>query len=549
MKTILTTIIAAILSIGTHAGPDGKLTFFGGVTDPNVNAFPDTAFTGLGIWNAVNCTYSDLQPFVQTGLNSFNWSNFDAMSNFVHANGLHRIWYGGYIGSNGLSDNLWSALGLTGQGIVEAENNFLAAASARDPTIEYINICNEAITNSSGAFQQAFGGAGSTGYDWLINVAKLIRQYFPNAKLGFNDLDFESAGNDMQYGWGYSRLSQMLSIIQILKNAGAIDWVGEEGYSLESCSSENLTSSMNQIGALGVGIIMTEFSPDAYAGPNVDPNKVLSDWQRLFPLYYSNQYVWGIIGPWGYKWSNTQNGGVGGSQFILDDRANPMMEQPVVNYLRSIVSSVVTGGSPPPPGGAFVQEAHATPQNAAASVTVPFAKAQTAGSANVVVVGWNDATNQVSGVTDANGNSYVLAVPAIQYVGGNLSQAIYFSSNIQGGANSVTVAFSGPVPFADVRIAEYSGIHNFGVSSSAFGSSAKPSSGSVNPSQPVLLVSAVTTAGEVSGSDAGFNNRAITFPDGDLLQDGVVTGQTGPFVDGATLGSDSYWVSQLVSFN
>jgi endo-1,4-beta-xylanase len=336
MKRIIP-LILYFWTIPVKAG----LIFFGGVTDPNVNAFPDTTFTRLGIWNAVNCSYSDLQPFIQTDINSFNWSSFDAMSNFARANGLHRIWYGGYIGSNGLSDNLfnkWSPAQ-----IVQAESNFVNAAANRDNTIEYINICNEAVTNSSGAFQQAFGGAGSTGYDWLINLSKIFRQYFPKAKLGFNDLNFESAGADMQYGGG-NRLPQILEAIQILKNAGAIDWVGEEGYSLESCSSANLISSMNQIGALGVGIIMTEFSPDAYAGPNADPNKVLSDWQRLFPLYFSNQYVWGVTGPWDYRWSNTQNGGVGGSQFFLDDRADPMTEQPVVNYLRSIVPLVVNGG-------------------------------------------------------------------------------------------------------------------------------------------------------------------------------------------------------------
>src|SRR6516225_3806489 len=102
MKRIIP-LILYFWTIPVKAG----LIFFGGVTDPNVNAFPDTTFTRLGIWNAVNCSYSDLQPFIQTDINSFNWSSFDAMSNFARANGLHRIWYGGYIGSNGLSDNLF----------------------------------------------------------------------------------------------------------------------------------------------------------------------------------------------------------------------------------------------------------------------------------------------------------------------------------------------------------------------------------------------------------------------------------------------------------
>jgi hypothetical protein len=183
------------------------------------------------------------------------------------------------------------------------------------------------------------------------------------------------------------------------------------------------------------------------------------------------------------------------------------------------------------------------------TVTVPFSNSQSAGSANVVVVGWNDATHTVSGVTDANGNSYVLAAPAIQYPAGNISQAMYFSPNIKGGGNSVTVSFSGSVPYADVRIAEYSGVQNLAGSSSASGSSINPSSGSVNSSVAALLVSAVTTTGGATASGPGFNNRVITSPDGDLLQDEIVTGKNGLLSDRATLGGTDYWVSQLVSFN
>ena len=166
-----------------------------------------------------------------------------------------------------------------------------------------------------------------------------------------------------------------------------------------------------------------------------------------------------------------------------------------------------------------------------------------------MVVGWNDAAHTVSGVTDADGNLYVLAAPVVQYPAGNISQAIYFCPDIKGGGNSVTVRFSGAVPSPDVRIAEYSGVQSLAGSSSASGYSSHPSSGSVNSSAPALLVSAVTTAGGVSASGPGFNNRVITSPDGDLLQDKLVTGKTGPLSDGATLGAGDYWVSQLVSFN
>src|SRR5262245_22904930 len=60
---------------------------------------------------------------------------------------------------------------------------------------------------------------------------------------------------------------------------------------------------------------------------------------------------------------------------------------------------------------AFVQSSYAVPQGTTTSpVAVTFPAAQTAGNLNVVVVGWNDASAQVSSVVDSQNNSYQLAV-------------------------------------------------------------------------------------------------------------------------------------------
>ncbi len=57
----------------------------------------------------------------------------------------------------------------------------------------------------------------------------------------------------------------------------------------------------------------------------------------------------------------------------------------------------------------YIQGNYATPQSTVPAVTVPYLAAQTAGNLNVVIVGWNDATAQVSSVTDTSGNVYQLA--------------------------------------------------------------------------------------------------------------------------------------------
>ena len=68
------------------------------------------------------------------------------------------------------------------------------------------------------------------------------------------------------------------------------------------------------------------------------------------------------------------------------------------------------------------------PQTPQATVPVTYKAAQTAGNLNVVIVGWNDSSTQVSSVTDSKGNTYQLAMAPMVLTGSPaLSQAIYYA--------------------------------------------------------------------------------------------------------------------------
>jgi hypothetical protein len=104
----------------------------------------------------------------------------------------------------------------------------------------------------------------------------------------------------------------------------------------------------------------------------------------------------------------------------------------------------------------------------------------------VVIVGWNDATAQVTSVTDSNGNVYQLAVgPTVLTGSPALSQCVYYAKNISAAAasaNGVTVEFNTSAYYSDTRILEYAGadqVSPLDVSSAATGSTATASSGGV----------------------------------------------------------------------
>jgi chitodextrinase len=201
-------------------------------------------------------------------------------------------------------------------------------------------------------------------------------------------------------------------------------------------------------------------------------------------------------------------------------------------------------------GIGYVQTNSAVPQTLQASVSVSFTASQTAGNLNLVVAGWNDAAAHVQSVSDSQGNAYSLAVgPTVR--AGFASQAIYYAKNVKPGANTVTVTFDQAASFPDVRIAEYRGldpVNPLDVVAAAQGVSTSANSGTVSTTNANdLLVGANIVSTLTSGPGASYTARVITAPDGDILEDRVVSA-TGSYSAVAPLSSSGQWIMQLVAF-
>jgi hypothetical protein len=203
---------------------------------------------------------------------------------------------------------------------------------------------------------------------------------------------------------------------------------------------------------------------------------------------------------------------------------------------------------PPPPQPKFVQQKFATPQTPQSQVSVAYSLVQTQGNANILAIGWNDVTANISSVSDSAGNTYQVAIPIFRANG--LSQAIYYSTNIKAGSNTVTVTFNQPAAFADLRVTEYSGLlttNAFDTGTSGTGIGATASSGPLTISATnELLFAAGMTAGTFTGAGSGFTSRVITTPDSDIVEDQIAA-STGPFNATASSTSDA-WLMQLAAF-
>jgi outer membrane protein assembly factor BamB len=205
-----------------------------------------------------------------------------------------------------------------------------------------------------------------------------------------------------------------------------------------------------------------------------------------------------------------------------------------------------------PATGQFVQVNSATPQSNQSTVTVPYTKAQGAGDLNAIAIGFDDSTSTITSVTDSAGNTYQLAAPLTRGTG--MSQAIYYAKNIKSaaaGANTVTVQFAGAVPFADVRVAEYSGLDTsnpLDTTASASGSGTTVSSGNLTTTAATeVIFGAGYTSSLFDTGTNGFTSRIITPTDGDIAGDEFVS-TAGTYAATAHLGSTGTWVMQAAAF-
>ena len=95
------------------------------------------------------------------------------------------------------------------------------------------------------------------------------RQYFPNAKLLINDYNIINSD---------SATTQYLTIINLLKDRGLIDGIGEQAHFYESTSLTTLQNNLNRLAATGLPIYISELDINL-----ADDTAQLNRYQALVP--------------------------------------------------------------------------------------------------------------------------------------------------------------------------------------------------------------------------------------------------------------------------
>ncbi len=142
-------------------------------------------------------------------------------------------------------------------------------------------------------YENALGGSGATGWDWVINSFKLARKYLPNAKLLINDYGII---NDNVATDNY------LQIINLLRDRGLIDGIGVQGhrFELESADTNTLKSNLDKLAATGLPIYISEMDLGNLGNTGTpDDAQQLQLYQKIFPILWKHPGIKGIT-LWGY---------------------------------------------------------------------------------------------------------------------------------------------------------------------------------------------------------------------------------------------------------
>ena len=310
MYSIVSVLCLALLIQQSNAQlANGQSKFLG-------NIIPGSAPSNFNTyWNQVTPENGGKWGTIQGGgQNSWNWSEADVSYNYAQSHGYkfkwHTLVWGAQQPSWVNSSNVQSAL-----------QTFMTNVKNRYTNIWAIDVVNEPLAgHNPPSYASGLGGAGSTGWDWVITAFQMARNTFPSSvKLLINEYGTENDANAR---------NTYKTIINLLKSRGLIDGIGLQShfFNLDNMSASQMTTCLNDYATLGLDIYISEL--DIKGGGTESGQS--AKYQELFPVMWNHASVKGIT-LWGYIEGQTWSSGTG----IL--RSNNT-EKPAMTWLKSFMA-------------------------------------------------------------------------------------------------------------------------------------------------------------------------------------------------------------------
>jgi len=256
------------------------------------NKFFGTATTIAADYRDIPAHFNQISPgnagkwgSVEATRGEMNWTDLDTAYNFAKANNIRFKFHTLIWGSQQPS---WLA-GLSAEEQLAEIEEWMTAVAARYPDIDLIDVVNEPL-HAPPAYAAALGGAGVTGWDWVVKSFEMARSHFPKAELLLNDYSILTMASSTQ---------DYLKVVKVLSDRGLIDGIGEQGHFYErSPELSEITSNLAALTATGLPLYITELDL------NLEDDALQANRMRdLFSAFWSNPSVLGVT-HWGHLQGN-----------------------------------------------------------------------------------------------------------------------------------------------------------------------------------------------------------------------------------------------------
>lgn len=263
-------------------------------------------------WNQVTPENAGKWDAVEGSRDFMNWGNLDRAYAYAKVNGMP---FKGHTFVWGSQEPSWIG-GLTeAEQLTEVEEWIQAYCDRYDAPAEngfkhMIDVVNEP-TNAPASYRDALGGAGTTGWDWIIWSYEKAREYCPNATLLINDYNII---NDAVNG-SNTNSTDYETIIGLLNDRNLIDGVGFQTHAF----SINGVDSWNRVTAAQIDAELDRFSvfniPLYISELDIDDEGLdqCARYKALFPTMWEHPSIQGVT-LWGYiegqTWRNTERSGI-----------------------------------------------------------------------------------------------------------------------------------------------------------------------------------------------------------------------------------------------
>ncbi len=275
----------------------------------------------MDYWNQITGENEHKWGSVERSRDQMSWRGGDAIRDFAEAEGIpwkfHTLIWGSQYPN-------WMT-SLSQQEQLEEIEEWFDLAKERYDHIPMIDVVNEAHPNHAvPPFDDALGGNGSSGHDWIIKAFEMARERWPDAILIYNDFNIIEWNNELNW---------VIDMVKTLINEGApIDAIGAQAHDAHRVNTSTLKSNIDRITSeTGLPMFITEFDI-----PDGNDESQRSKMEDKMTMFWNHPKIAGIT-IWGYVMGQTWVSNSG----LIQDNGTP---RPAMTWLMDYVAD-----NPEPP--------------------------------------------------------------------------------------------------------------------------------------------------------------------------------------------------------